>query len=66
MTELVRLPALPAVAAFAARVQVSTIRKWAARGLISPADENGCYDLVEIVAWIERRSTVKVRSQGNV
>lgn len=42
------LRALPAVAAYAAGVQVATLRQWVRRGHISPPDENGCYDLVEI------------------
>ncbi len=49
-------PALPAVAAYAAGVQIATLRKWVQRGHISPADRNGCYDLVEILAWCEKRS----------
>ena len=47
--------ALPAVAAFAAGVQVATLRKWVQRGHIS-APVGGLYDLDEILAWSERRS----------
>jgi len=52
---MTRIPALPRVAAYAAGVQVATIRQWARRGRISPPDENGCYDLTEIEEWSKRR-----------
>jgi hypothetical protein len=60
-----RIPAMPAVAAYAAQVDIATVRKWAARGHISGADLNGCYDLVEILAWVERRDTRKVRTRAS-
>jgi hypothetical protein len=50
------LYALPAVAAYAAGVQPGTLRVWVHRGHIS-APVNGCYDLAEILAWADRRST---------
>lgn len=46
--------ALPAVAAYAAGVQIATLRKWVRRGHISPPVD-GLYDLTEIADWIERR-----------
>jgi len=46
--------ALPAVAAYAAGVQVKTLRTWVYRGHISE-QVRGCYDLVEVLAWVERR-----------
>jgi hypothetical protein len=51
-----RLPALPAVAAYAAGVRVKTLRKWVERGRISER-VNGCYDLTEILAWVDGRDT---------
>lgn len=48
--------ALPAVAAYAANVQVGTLRQWVRRGHISQPDPHGCYDLTEILAWSEKRS----------
>lgn len=47
--------ALPAVAAYAAGVQVGTLRVWVNRGHISPPID-GCYDLIEILAWSDTRS----------
>lgn len=49
------LYAMPAVAAYAAGVQVATIRQWARRGHISPA-VNGCYDLADVVAYSDSRA----------
>lgn len=49
-----RLPALPAVAAYAAGVQVATLRQWVRRGHIPPP-VNGLYDLVAIEAYSARR-----------
>lgn len=46
--------ALPAVAAYAAGVQVATLRKWVQRGHIT-APVNGLYDLVEIEAYSRQR-----------
>lgn len=47
--------ALPRVAAYAAEVQVATLRVWVRRGHISPPVD-GLYDLVEILAWSDSRS----------
>jgi predicted site-specific integrase-resolvase len=44
--------AVPRVAAYAAGVQVDTLRKWVRRGHISPPIR-GCYDLEEITNWLE-------------
>lgn len=49
------MPALPNVAAYAAGVQVATLRQWVARGHIT-APVDGCYDLIEILAWSDTRS----------
>lgn len=48
--------ALPAVAAYAAQVQIKTLFQWARRGHITPLAENGCFDLREILAYVERRN----------
>ena len=48
--------ALPAVAAYAAGVQVSTLRKWVQRGHIPPP-VNGLYDLEEIERYSVLRDT---------
>lgn len=52
---MTRLPALPRVAAYAAGVQVGTLRQWVRRGHISPPGEDGCYDLNEIAAYSTKR-----------
>lgn len=54
MAETERVPALPNVAAYAAGVQPKTLRQWVRRGQISDT-VRGCYDLAEILAWVETR-----------
>lgn len=41
----------PNIAAYAAHVQVDTLRAWVRRGHIPPPNENGNYDLREIYAY---------------
>lgn len=50
----------PNIAAFAAGVQVKTIRAWAARGHISPANENGNFNLVEVYAYQREGTEVRL------
>lgn len=54
---MTRIPALPRVAAYAAGIQVATLRQWVRRGHISPPDEHGCYDLAEIERYCALRDS---------
>ena len=55
----------PDLAAGVAKVDINTIRKWRARGIVR-ADQKGRYSLRDVWNWLEQRDTNRIRQHADI